>query len=239
MHDDDFFWVFGNYETADVPGWYISKNFGSTCKSCSLPGQPIFLHCSALMSFLLSHFAAIEALQANYYNPNEAAIRTVLWYHNRDCHKLLGYVPSFRYTAPRWSRVPNFLRAPSLPPDPTLPDVPFIRLTEEEKMAKRSRIKNLITATSAELPSVPPRTSIAGQSSETVIALASTTSTQASKEGRRVGKRPRAADPTTELVAELSTEQPAEGSEPTPPWHPQLKHQGKEIPANASVKGDK
>ena len=28
LHDDDFFWVSGNYETADVPGWFISKNFG-------------------------------------------------------------------------------------------------------------------------------------------------------------------------------------------------------------------
>lgn len=32
LHDDDFFWVSGNYETAEVPGWYISKNFGSSCK---------------------------------------------------------------------------------------------------------------------------------------------------------------------------------------------------------------
>lgn len=34
LHDDDFFWVSGNYETADVPGWYISKNFGETCEPC-------------------------------------------------------------------------------------------------------------------------------------------------------------------------------------------------------------
>ncbi|GMP99126.1 hypothetical protein CsSME_00046733 [Camellia sinensis var. sinensis] len=106
-------------------------------------------------------------------------------------------------------------------------------------MAKRSRIKNLITATSTELPSIPPLTLKAGQTSEAVIALASTTSAHASKESRRAGKRPRSADPTAELVTELSTEQLAEGSEPTPLWHPQLKHRGKKIPANASVKGDK
>ena len=34
LHDDDFFWVSGTYETADVPGWFISKNFDETCKPC-------------------------------------------------------------------------------------------------------------------------------------------------------------------------------------------------------------
>ncbi|KAF5933326.1 hypothetical protein HYC85_029497 [Camellia sinensis] len=108
-----------------------------------------------LISFLLL-FAAIEALQAHYYNPNESAIRTVLRYSNRDCHELLGYIPTYRYSAPRRSRVTDFLRASSPPPDPTLPDVPLIWLTEAEKMAKRSRIKNLITAISTELPSISP-----------------------------------------------------------------------------------
>ncbi|GMP71802.1 hypothetical protein CsSME_00030071 [Camellia sinensis var. sinensis] len=164
--------------------------------------------------------AAIEVLQANYHYPNEAAIRTVLRYQNRDCHKLLGYVPNYRYSAPRRSRVTDFLRAPSPPPDATLPDVPFIRLTEAEEMAKRSRIKNLITATSTKLPSIPHRTLRAGQTSEAVIALASTPPSQASKDTRRAGKRPRTTDPSAELVVELNTEQPA-------------------IPATASVKGDK
>ena len=34
LHDDNFFWVSGNYETADVPGWFIRKNFGEPCKPC-------------------------------------------------------------------------------------------------------------------------------------------------------------------------------------------------------------
>ncbi|THG13171.1 hypothetical protein TEA_028722 [Camellia sinensis var. sinensis] len=62
---------------------------------------------------------------------------------------------------------------------------------------------------------------------------------QTSKESRQAKKRPRCADPIAKLVAELSTEQTAEASEPTPPWQPQLKHWGKEIPTNASIKGDK
>ncbi|GMP32993.1 hypothetical protein CsSME_00006508 [Camellia sinensis var. sinensis] len=182
MHDDGFFWVLGNYETADVPGWYISKNFGLT---------------------------SIETLQANYFNPNEAAIRTMLRYRNRDCHDLLGYVPSYRYTAPHRSRVTDFLRAPSPPPNPTLPD----------EMAKRIRIKNLITATSTELLSISPRAPAAGQTFGTVIALASTAVTYASKESHRAGKRPRSVDPSAELVTELSTDQPAEASKPTPLWY--------------------
>ncbi|KAF5933905.1 hypothetical protein HYC85_030076 [Camellia sinensis] len=55
LHDDDFFWVSGNYETAEVPGWMISKNFGST---------------------------SIQALQANYNFPNVEAIRTALRYRD-------------------------------------------------------------------------------------------------------------------------------------------------------------
>ncbi|GMQ10427.1 hypothetical protein CsSME_00053430 [Camellia sinensis var. sinensis] len=161
--------------------------------------------------------STIETLQANYHYPNEAAIKTVLRYRNRDCHELLGYVPTYRYSAPCRSKVTDFLRAPSPPLDPTLPDVPFIRLTEAEEMAKRSRIKNLITATSTELPSIPTRTAVVGQSSGTMVALASPAAGQASKDNRRAGKRPRV-DPSAELVAELNTEQLAVTTDPTPTW---------------------
>ncbi|KAF5933580.1 hypothetical protein HYC85_029751 [Camellia sinensis] len=180
LHDDDFFWVSGNYETAEVPGCF-----------------PV-------------SFAAIQALQANYQFPNVEAIRTVLRYSHRDCNDLLGYTPTYRYSAPRRSRVTDFLRALSPPPDPTLPDVPLIRLTDEQEMAKRNRIKNLLTATSAEIPSVVARSLAAGQSSAAVVALASP------------------------AAGNLPT-----GSAPSQTWRPQLKHRGKEIPANASVKGDK
>ncbi|KAL7198677.1 hypothetical protein ACSBR2_021060 [Camellia fascicularis] len=208
LHDDDFFWVSGNYDSAGVPGWSISKNFGST---------------------------TIQALQASYQYPNVEAIRTVLRYSHWDCNELLGYTPTYRYSAPHRSKVTDFLRAPSSPPDPTLPDVPLIRLTEEQEMAKRSRIKNLLTATSAEIPSITTHSPAAGQSSGPVVALASPA---AGQEPRREGKRLRA-DPSAELVAELTTEQPAVCVDPIPSWRPQLKHRGKDIPANASVKGDK
>ncbi|KAF5933024.1 hypothetical protein HYC85_029195 [Camellia sinensis] len=45
MHDDDFFWVSGNYETAEVPGWFINKGFGSSCKPLNLLGWPNSLLC--------------------------------------------------------------------------------------------------------------------------------------------------------------------------------------------------
>ncbi|KAF5933713.1 hypothetical protein HYC85_029884 [Camellia sinensis] len=210
LHDDDFFWVSGNYETAEVPGWFINKGF------------------------------AIQALQANYQFPNVEAIRTVLRYSHRDCNDLLGYTPTYRYSAPRRSRVTDFLRAPSPPLDPSLPDVPLIRLTEEQEMAKRSRIKNLLTATSAEMPSVVTRSPAAGQSSGAVVALASQSAGQSSREpsARRAGKRPRS-DPSAELVAELTTEHPPDAPAPVPAWRPHLKHRGQDIPATASIKADK
>ncbi|XP_028108699.1 uncharacterized protein LOC114307503 [Camellia sinensis] len=107
-------------------------------------------------------------------------------------------------------------------------------------MAKRSRIKNLLTATSAEIPSVTTRSPAAGQSSAAVVALASPAPAagQSAREARRAGKRPRA-DPSAELVAELTTEHPAETPAPVPAWRPQLKHRGQDIPATASIKADK
>lgn len=164
----------------------------------------------------------------------------MLRYRHRDCNELLGYTPTYRYSAPRRSRVTDFLRVPSPPPDPTLPDVPLIRLTDEQEMAKRSRIKNLLTATSAEIPSVTTRSPAAGQSSAAIVALASPApaARQSAREARRAGKRPRA-DPSAELVAELTTEHPAETPAPVPAWRPQLKHRGQDIPATASIKADK
>ncbi|XP_028103698.1 uncharacterized protein LOC114302816 [Camellia sinensis] len=105
-------------------------------------------------------------------------------------------------------------------------------------MAKRSRIKNLLTATSAEIPSIITYSQAAGQSSGPMVALASPGAGQPRQEARRAGKRPRA-DPTAELVAELTTKQPADTVNRTPPWRPQLKHRGKDIPATVSIKGNK
>ncbi|XP_028105495.1 uncharacterized protein LOC114304530 [Camellia sinensis] len=105
-------------------------------------------------------------------------------------------------------------------------------------MAKRSRIKNLLTVTLAEIPSVVARSPVAGQSSAAVVALASPAAGQSGQETRRAGKRPRA-DPSAELITELATEQPVDRVSSIPAWRPQLKHRGKEIPANASIKGDK
>ena len=143
----------------------------------------------------------------------------MLRYSHRDCNESLGYTPTYRYSALRRSKVTDFLRAPTPPPNPTLPDVPLIRLTEEQEMAKRSRIKNLLTATSAEIPSITTHSPAAGQSSGPVVALASPATGQARQETRWAGKRPRANLPA-EVVAKLTTEQPAITVDPTPAWKP-------------------
>ncbi|XP_028108967.1 uncharacterized protein LOC114307750 [Camellia sinensis] len=105
-------------------------------------------------------------------------------------------------------------------------------------MAKRSRIKYLLTATSTEIPSVVTHSPAAGQSRGAVVALASQAAGESSQTTRRAGKRART-DSSAELITELSTEQPTVTADPTPAWRPQLKHRGKEIPTTASVKGDK
>ncbi|THG18820.1 hypothetical protein TEA_001209 [Camellia sinensis var. sinensis] len=138
------------------------------------PQQSLLYFLNPLSLGFSSACCSIEALQANYYNSNEAAIRIVL-----------------RYSTP------------------------------------------------TKLPSIPSRAAAAGQTSRAMVALASTAAAQTSKDSRRAEKRPQTVDPTAELVAELNIEQPAVASTPTPPWKPQLKHRGKEIPVNASVKGSK
>ncbi|XP_028072726.1 uncharacterized protein LOC114274941 [Camellia sinensis] len=107
-------------------------------------------------------------------------------------------------------------------------------------MAKRSRIKNLLIATSAEVPSVVTRSPAAGQSSGAVVALATQSTGQSNREAsaRRAGKRARV-DPSTDLVTELTTEHPTDAPAPVPAWRPHLKHRGQDIPATASIKADK
>ena len=107
-------------------------------------------------------------------------------------------------------------------------------------MAKLSRIKKLIPATSAEMPSVATHSPAAGQSSGTVVALASQSAVQSSRKpsARRAGKRARA-DPSAALVAELTTEHPSDAPAPVPAWRPHLKHRGQDILATASIKADK
>ncbi|XP_028099956.1 uncharacterized protein LOC114299424 [Camellia sinensis] len=161
----------------------------------------------------------------------------MLRYKHRDCHELLSYMSSYRYSAKQKGKVTDFFRAPAPPPDPTLPHVPLIRLTEEKEMAKRSRIKNLFTATSAELPSNLHLVPTASQSSGTVIALASIVA-PLNVESCRAGKRPHTADPSAKLVAELHTEQVAE-VEPIPTWESKLKHREKDIPVTTSIIEDK
>ena len=69
LHDDDFFWVSGNYETAEVPGWMISKNFGSTCKPRKLARLIYFLHVSVLSHFLSCFFCSNPSLASQLSFP--------------------------------------------------------------------------------------------------------------------------------------------------------------------------
>ncbi|GMP57441.1 hypothetical protein CsSME_00021538 [Camellia sinensis var. sinensis] len=107
-NDDDFLWMSGRYEDteAPIPGWYIRKDFGS---------------------------ADYKLLADDYSRANQEAIRVLLRHlaEERESSKLLGFELTYHYTAPRKSRVTDFLRAPSPEPDPSLPTIKLVPLTAE------------------------------------------------------------------------------------------------------------
>ncbi|THG14579.1 hypothetical protein TEA_004985 [Camellia sinensis var. sinensis] len=112
-NDDDFLWVSGRYEDTElsIPGWYIRKYFGSD---------------------------DYKLLAEDYSCANQEAIRVVLCHstEERESPKLLGFEPTYHYTAPRKSRVTDFLCALSLEPDPSFPSIKLVPLTAEQEMAK-------------------------------------------------------------------------------------------------------
>ena len=115
----------------------------------------------------------------DYSRANQETIRGALRHpaEERESPKLLDFEPSYRYTAPRKSRVTDFLRAPSPEPDPSLPPIKLVPLTTEQEMAKIRAIKSMITGEASD--SQPPKA--AGGTSSTpavqeegvVLALAS------------------------------------------------------------------
>ncbi|GMP47677.1 hypothetical protein CsSME_00015316 [Camellia sinensis var. sinensis] len=112
-----------------MPGWYIGKDFRSN---------------------------DYKFLAEDYSRANQEAMRVVLRHpaKEREFHKLLGFEPSYRYTAPHRSRVTDFLRAPSPKPDPNLLPIKLVPLTAEQGMAKIQAIKSMITGESSD--SQPP-----------------------------------------------------------------------------------
>ena len=75
--------------------------------------------------------------------------------------------PTYRYSGRRKARVTDFLLEEAPEPDPTLPEIRLIPLTAEEEMAKKNRVRALLTETNR--PEVPPPS----QTQPAVVALPS------------------------------------------------------------------
>ncbi|GMP39559.1 hypothetical protein CsSME_00010349 [Camellia sinensis var. sinensis] len=155
LNDDDFFWVSGNFEDhqTQIPGRRINWK----------KGTPNSAHLASLYSY-----------------PNLNTLCAALRVEQRSWAKLLNFEPTYRYSGRRKARVTDFLLEDAPEPDPTLPQINLVPLTAKQEMAKRSRVRALLTETNR--PEVPQT----GQTTETVVALPSQqpSSSRANKRAR-------------------------------------------------------
>ena len=129
-------------------------------------------------------------LKSQYSYPNLNTLRAALRYPNRSWVELLNFEPTYRYSSRRKARVTDFLLEASPEPDPTLTQINLVRTTAEQEMAKRNRVRALLTETNrAEAP--PPN-----QTQETVVAFPSQqpSSSRPSKRARTTQTEQRLAD---------------------------------------------
>ncbi|GMP37607.1 hypothetical protein CsSME_00009212 [Camellia sinensis var. sinensis] len=213
LNDDDFFWVSGNFEDfqAQIPGRPINWKMG----------EPDFTHLRSLYSY-----------------PNFAVLRAALRVKERGWAKLLNFEPTYRYSGRRKARVTDFLLEEVPESDPTLPEIRLVPLTAEEEMAKRSRVRALLTETTR--PEVTPPS----QSQPAVVALPS----QQPSSSRRT-KRARTAETEQVLVDEEEhaiqpSLPPSPQPEPTdradsPKWAPPLTFNDRDIKTTDSVVAEK
>ncbi|XP_028125783.1 uncharacterized protein LOC114322636 [Camellia sinensis] len=172
-------------------------------------GEPDFAHLRSLYSY-----------------PNLGVLRAALRVKERSWSKLLNFEPTYRYSGRRKAKVTDFLLEEAPEPDPTLPEIRLVPLTAEEEMAKRSRVRALLTETAR--PEVTPPS----QSQPAVVALPS----QQPSSSRRT-KRPRTAEPERVLVDEEPVIQPSLPPSPRPEssdrtiscWAPKLSFNDRDI----------
>ncbi|THF94545.1 hypothetical protein TEA_002657 [Camellia sinensis var. sinensis] len=155
----------------------------------------------------------------------------------RSWAKLLQFEPTYRYSGRRKARVTNFLLEDAPEPDPSLPEIRLIPLTAEEEMAKRNRVRALLTETTR-LEVTPP-----SQSQPAVVALLS----QQPSSSRRT-KRVRTAETEQILVDEAepalppslpSSPQPKPSDRTTGSWAPKLTFNDRDIRDTDSIVAEK
>lgn len=194
--------------------------------------------------------SADKYLAADYHQANQEAIRVLLRHpaEEREASKLLGFEQTYHYTAPRKSRVTDFLRAPSPEPDPNLPPIRLVSLTAKQEMEKIRAIKSMITGEEGEsqpLEATGGTSSTPTGQTEVVLALASEQPVGRPK--KRSMKEKSRQNLIDEASTELGdqTEQPQAGKTKgkgpaTPPvWTPEFTYQGRPVSAEDSVYADK
>ncbi|KAF5933745.1 hypothetical protein HYC85_029916 [Camellia sinensis] len=211
LNDDDFFWVSGNFEDfqAQIPGRPINWKIG----------EPDFAHLRSLYSY-----------------PNLAVLRAALRCQERSWAKLLNFEPTYRYSGRRKARVTDFLLEEAPEPDLTLPEIRLVPLTAEEEMAKKSRVRALLTETTRPEPAPP------SQPQPAVVALPS----HQPSSSRRT-KRARTAETEQVLVDEEPAIQPSLPPSPQPEssdrtigcWAPKLTFNDRDVLDTDSVVAEK
>ncbi|GMP85516.1 hypothetical protein CsSME_00038635 [Camellia sinensis var. sinensis] len=181
------------------------------------------------------HSAHLASL---YSYPNLNTLRAALRVEERSWAKLLNFEPTYRYSSRRKARVTDFLLEDAPEPDPTLPQINLVLLIAEQEMAKRSKVRALLTETNR--PKVPQT----GQTTETVVALPSQQPSSS-----RANKRARTSQTEQRLVDEDETILPP-SPQPSPQpeysdradsskWAPSLTFQNRDIQETDSVVAEK
>lgn len=233
----------GNFEDqqAQIPGRSINWNKG-------IPGINYISLIYCVSSISVSYFSAgltvcpfyadSAHLLSLYSYPNLDTLRAALRYHERSWAKLLNFKPTYRYSGRRKARVTDFLLEDAPEPDPTLPQINLVPLTADQEMAKKNRVRALLTETNrSEVP--PPF-----QTQETVVALPSQqpSTSRANKRARTNQAEQRLADEDETILPPNHPPSPQpelEDRANSSVWSPTITFQNRAICATDSVVADK
>ena len=160
----------------------------------------------------------------------------------RSWAKLLDFEPTYTYSGRRKARVTDFLLEDPPEPDPTLPEIVLVRLTPEQEMAKKNRLRAMLTETS---PTEVPQ---AGQSTEAVVALPSQqpSASRRNKRARTDQTGPQLVDedenvppPSPPAVTQPNPQPESSNRSETPQWAPPLVFNDRAINEGDSVVAEK
>ncbi|KAF5931654.1 hypothetical protein HYC85_027825 [Camellia sinensis] len=183
-------------------------------------GEPDFAHLRSLYSY-----------------PNLAVLRAALRCQERSWAKLLNFEPTYRYSGRRKARVADFLLEEAPEPDPTLPEIRLVPLTAEEEMAKKSRVRALLTETTR------PEEAPPSQPPPAVVALPShqPSSSRRTKRARTTETEPRLVDEDEAVIPPTlpPCPQPESSDRTIGSWAPKLSFNDRDILDTDSVVAEK